>query len=154
MSDRRLGDLAAVIAVLTEHRVILFDLEDFEPVGSLGESVREVMVGSGSLGEADLARLRRWSARWTKIDPAVRRFYRVALRETDLDSPDRRLVESSVWRIVDPATDRWSIDGSARDRLDRLHQRLFGSGSGFDLLPIDLERKIEKIAESSGPDRG
>jgi hypothetical protein len=133
----RLGELAAVVSILSEHREILFDLEGFEPVGSLSESIREVLAGSGSLSRADLDRLRRWSSRWSSLSVEVRTFYRVALREfDDPDSRERRAVERAIWRLVEPSTDGRAVDSDLVRTLDRLHSFLLGRSSGSDLLPL------------------
>lgn len=137
MTDSRLGELAAVISVLSEHRALLFDLEAFEPVGSLSESIREVVVGTGSLSRSELDRLRRWSVRWSALSGEVRTFYRVALREFDDPvSRERRAVERAIWRLVEPVNDRRAVDSDLVRTLDRLHVHLLGRSSGSDLLPL------------------
>lgn len=136
MNDLRLGELAAVIAILAQHREVLFDLEGFEPVGSLSESIRLVLAGTGSLSRSDLDRLRRWSARWSDLAFDVRRFYRSAIREFDVDSSERRAIDRAIWRLVEPSTDGRAVDTDLVRRLDRIHLHLFGRQPGFDLLPL------------------
>ena len=136
MNDERLGELAAVISVLSEHRAILHDLSGFEPVGSLAESIRGVIVGSEALSRSDLDRLRIWSARWTSLDASVRTFYRIGLRETEPNDGHRLTLERSIWRLVDPATDRWADDDWLRTSLNRIHTNLLGRPAGIDLLPL------------------
>lgn len=136
MNDPRLLELAAVISVLSEHRVILHDLGDFEPVGSVAETLRSVLGGSGSLDRATLRRIQAWSSRWLAIGPTVRMFYRFALRSTEPDHADRVWLEHAVWLLIEPATHGWVPSGGLQTRLYRKYLDLFGRPPGTELLPL------------------
>lgn len=136
MNDPRLHELAAVISVLTQHRVLLHDLDGFEPVGALAESIRSTLAGSGSLDRRELERIQVWSSRWLSICPEVRRFYRIAVREVGPDHVDRARLEHAVWLLIEPATDQWVPRVGIRRDLDRLFYYLIGFPPGTDLLPL------------------
>lgn len=135
MTDPRCDELLAVISVLTEHRQIIFDLERFEPIGSLADGLRLALHREGSISRADLDRLRRWSARWQSLSIDVRTFYRVGLRETEPNDGLRLTLERAIWRLVEPSTDNRADPDGLRRMLDRIHVQFFGVMPPTDLLP-------------------
>ena len=97
MTRARAGEVAVVISLLAAHREILFDLAEWEPVGSISESVRAALGGTAGLGRDEIERLTRWSGRWSQVDAGVRRFYRIALREIEIDDRfDRQGIERAI----------------------------------------------------------
>lgn len=78
-----MSERTAMVMLAMEVGPLVRDLSEWEPVGTLRETVLGTVLGTDGMEDRDVSRLRSWNRRWSLIRPEVREFYRTHVHENE-----------------------------------------------------------------------
>lgn len=138
MTDARPNrERVAAVALAMAARPLL-DLQPWEPVGSLLDTVAGTLRGGG-ITDRDASRLRVWAGRWCCVARPVRRFYGVVLSGWADARPDTvRAVTAALWAILEPSTTRRRVDAFNYRALRSAWVDLYGCEPVAELVPTGI----------------
>jgi len=113
-----------VLALGLELRTLALDLGRWPPVAAGIERVADACAGRDGITVDDVARLRRWAARWAQVAPEVRAFYRA-------EDPSTRWYGPAVRRVLDGTPVSGVVVGESR----RAYAQRYGREAEQQIIP-------------------
>lgn len=102
----------------------LTDIAQWHPVGGLLQELALASRGDSGLSTTDIARLRQWARRWSKLSGSLNKFYR--------NRAGHSAVGAALWYLLD---DRDLPSGPTVGKLKALWSEEHGVEPWIDLLP-------------------
>ena len=116
----------AITMLALEVAHMVRDLGEWQPVGSLAQTLIDAARGHDALTADEVAQLRRWAHRWGRLRPELRAFYAEHAQAHEAASV-------ALWHILEGRTHEL-LQGTI-GQVHQLHREHTGSTAAWPLFP-------------------